>query len=575
MGLVKKTAIFALGIGLLGQIIVKDRSEQLSLEDILRLTTIKGVKRTIGKEIDTVITRINNQNNSGDFMDIKLPPELIPAKEFWKNMYQKYNFDDVIFYNPKTYQVHAIHQSVGREVYFDMTRNQKKKIRDELKKIERAVEREVKADVGYSRGAADMLATGTENILFYSNECEEATAEVGVNPIMGSAIGLGESCMQNLVSRSFAVGFYQFLKKVAIELGMIVDYSIDQRLDPRISAHYTALSLKEYYARYVNPQIAATTHYAGPNNSDKAFVYTNFVIEQRGIEEPLSQEEFFSIIVNDFAYQPNKIRGTFRKNSRHYLAIICALMEIRKERYSPELLKNFEPEYASIKLSYKNPREKLNIKEVLEKKIRRELLKKELMLGRSLSQQEKERIQEQEKKELFKLNLSSLYLQKINGNTKFLRSYMGSRIKWITPQMTEGAIIRVSLEDKDWFMNKYGRLFDNPEIKIHKKEDKTIIGKAPFSLGELLYKGIMQIRKKSKHGEVTEEMLKMVEQSYLYDLKRELLTQLQKTYLENALTVVRMDIKKTIREKKAEYWSKRIPKYIKTVEKQVGVDKDR
>jgi len=574
MRLAKKTALFIAGMGLLAQTIVKDRSEQLSLADIVRFTTVKGIKSIIEKEVDKAIIHLNNHQGGGDFINMELPPELEPAKEFWKEMYLKYNFNKVIFFNPKTYKIYAIHQSVGRDEYFDMSRNQKIRIRNELRRIKSEVKKKVKSEVDYARGAADMLAAGFKNSIFYLNECREAFAEVGINPDLGAAIAQGESCMQNLVSRAYAVGFYQFLKGVAKLLGMIVDYSIDQRLDPRISAKYTALSLKEYYARYVNEPVATTTHYTGLGNSDKAFYYTNFIIEQRGIEEPLTQEEFFSIIVNEFAYQPNSIRGTFRENSRQYAAIIQVLMEITKDMYPPEILEKFEPEYVSIKLRYKNPREKLDIKEVLEDKIKREVGKKELLLGKILSQEEKEKIEEQEKEKLFRLNLSSLYLQKINGNTKFLRSYMGYGVNRITPLITENAIIRVPLEDKDWFMNKYEHLLDNPEVKIRTKEDKIELGKATFSLGDLLYRGVMEIRKKSKHSEVTEDMLKMVEQGYLYDLKRGFLTQPQRKYLEHALTVVRMDAEKIIREKTAHYWDKRMLKYLEKVEKQIELYKD-
>lgn len=564
----KKISALLIGMGLVAQTSIREPHKKASLEHIIN-STPPSIQSIIKKSMFDVISYFQGNMTEGTFTGMKLSPEFEPAKEFWRKIYTEYEFKDVIFYNPKTHEIHKIVESCKRNEFNTLDRRSRDKINNEIRNIWKALKKEKKEEVSYIRGVADNLRGGFINILFYLNSCRREFAKVGINPFLADAMGIVETGFQDAVSRACAVGIYQYLKKVAIAKDMIIDSSVDQRMDKIISARQTAKDLKEHYLRYGNEHVAVNTHHSGPENLYRGVYYANTLLENVGIEEEISPQDFFSLIAGDFSEQPDSIRGTYKRNSREYVAKVLSILEIAEEKYPFEVLKISEIEYDSIILKYKDPKKKIDISEVLNRMARWETAEKELSSGKPLPEEENEGIKNDIIEKMFWLNPSILYLQKIKGNESFLRRFMSrNSVSRITPLITQGHELRVPLGKGEWFVDRYSNILDNTKIETHTREEPMFISKVPFSIGDLMYKTVVFLRKKARHSEVTEDMLRKVEGCYLYDLKanKESLTDSQRNYLLASVDIVRNDIERIRLEQKASYWEG-IEKFVKRVEK--------
>ena len=581
MGAGKRITAFLIGMGLVAQTSIREPYKKTALEDIIN-SEPKTIKTIIKKGIFDAISYFQDSNTEGAFTNLKLPPEQEPAKDFWRKIYTKYEFKDVIFYNPKTHEIHKIVESCSRNEFNALDRKSRDKINNEIKNTWKALKKEKKEEVAYIRGVTDNLKGGFTNILFYLNPCRREFAQVGINPFLADAIGIVETGFQDAVSRAYAVGVYQYLKKVAMAKDMIIDSSVDQRLDKIISARQTAKDLKENYVRYGNEHVAVNTHHSGPENLYRGVYYANTLIEKTDIdflgknlsiltdiEKNMAPEDFFSLITEEFSEQPDSIRGTYKRNSKEYVSKVLSILERAKQRHPFDSLKVSEIEYDSLILKYKDPKKKIDISEVLNRMARWEIMERELSSGETLPEEEKEKIKEEITEKMFWLNPSILYLQKIKGNESLLRRFMSrDTVRRITPLITHGHELRVPLGRGQWLADKYSHILDNTQIEAHTRDEPLAMSKAPFSMGDLMYKTVISLRKKARHSEVTEDMLRKVEGCYFYDLEanKESLTKPQRNYLLASLEVVRNDIERIRLEQKAAYWT-RIEKFVERVEK--------
>lgn len=78
-----------------------------------------------------------------------------------------------------------------------------------------------------------------------------------------------ESGLQNVISPSNAVGFWQFLKPTGKEFGLEISREVDQRYDPILSTHAAARYLQEAWNKFGNWTNAAASYNIGMNGLRK------------------------------------------------------------------------------------------------------------------------------------------------------------------------------------------------------------------------------------------------------------------------------------------------------------------
>lgn len=80
---------------------------------------------------------------------------------------------------------------------------------------------------------------------------------------------VAESGLDNVISPSNAVGFWQFLKGTARDFGLTVNNEIDQRYDPILSTVAATKYLKQAYKKFGNWTIVAASYNLGMNATDR------------------------------------------------------------------------------------------------------------------------------------------------------------------------------------------------------------------------------------------------------------------------------------------------------------------
>ena len=78
-------------------------------------------------------------------------------------------------------------------------------------------------------------------------------------------LAVAESGLENVISPSNAVGFWQFLKGTAVDFGLIVNSQIDQRYDPIKSTVAATKYIKQAYNKFGNWTTVAASYNLGMN----------------------------------------------------------------------------------------------------------------------------------------------------------------------------------------------------------------------------------------------------------------------------------------------------------------------
>ncbi len=465
------------------------------------------------------------ESNNIAFSEFEAPPGLEGAVDFWYQLYDKYSFEKIVFFDKK-FRIRAVHDSITRQEYDDMSRWEKIRNVRQIDKIRDTVEDKTGEEIMWRRGAEDNL--NFKNMHLYYNACKKAMARTGINPDLASVWLLETSGNIFIASKNWAIGPFQYTAWAAKEdCDMIIDNAVDERLDPVIAAENFALQLLLYLRRHGNKYVATNTFHSGIKNLDRAMYFTKTMSKKLGLEERLSQEDVLTYISTQFPEQPREITGSYRFSSSNYVPAIFAVMRLAKKWFPTEIVKIREIEYEEIKLDYKEPDKKLDIRQVIE-------------------------MQGFPARKMAELNPHILYLQKITRGEKTLRNMMSSyKTKRITPRLTEGCVLRVPLGKSDEFLEQYKDLLASHEFEKHTRQDQIRMpGKPGFSLGDMRYAEILEMRKQLRHKEVTPKLLRKVRKAYY----RDQLLYPESEYIKTCIQVINRDIKRTMREREQNYW---------------------
>lgn len=86
-------------------------------------------------------------------------------------------------------------------------------------------------------------------------------------------LAVAESGLQNVISPSNAVGFWQFLKGTAKDFGLIVNSEVDQRYDPVRSTVAATKYLKKAYKKFGNWTLVAASYNMGMNGISQVLAH--------------------------------------------------------------------------------------------------------------------------------------------------------------------------------------------------------------------------------------------------------------------------------------------------------------
>jgi len=175
-----------------------------------------------------------------------------------------------------------------------------------------------------------------------------------------------ESTLQNVVSPSNAVGFWQLLEGTARENGLEVNSEVDERYDPVKSTYAACKYLRKAYKEYGNWTTAAASYNAGVtginrqrdrqgvdhyydlllNEETERYVFRILAIKQI-MENP---ETYGYFIPEKHLYQPEELKSVTVKYNIEDLSLFAA-----ENNLNYKLLKRYNPWLRSNTLTIKRP----------------------------------------------------------------------------------------------------------------------------------------------------------------------------------------------------------------------------
>ncbi len=223
----------------------------------------------------------------------KIPPGLGPQVEFWKKIYTQYSTHHAVIHDMQNLNVIYEVVYLGKRVLSSRARNRKvypyiQKYKKILKKIARTKnksklskeEKRVANLVGsnYRRaarniriqlGQMDRFKRGLKLSGRYMESIRKVFREVGV-PEQLTALPHVESSFQlGAYSSAGAAGIWQFTRSTG-RLFLKVGYTVDERLDPILSARAAAKLLKSNYKQVKSWPLAVTAYNHGINGMKRA-----------------------------------------------------------------------------------------------------------------------------------------------------------------------------------------------------------------------------------------------------------------------------------------------------------------
>jgi len=512
--LIKKMAlclgIISLSLAEKGSLLrYEDNTEKNSLEKILSLPFSPAPFKTTSVA-DSLLRPPMIFEAETYFERIRAPAQLKKQAEFWNNIYTKYNYSEIIFYNSSNFDIAEVLDTGNPDP--SLTNEQKLLIRKKMKEFGKRIK-----DVRFIRGLAVDFSQGFKRAAPYWNNCVQEFSNARVSPDL-MQIAFLESCFNpDAVSETKAVGAFQFMEETGRNF-LMINNSVDERLDPIRSAGAAALLLRALYARYGHELIAINAYTSGKHNLDKALIFAKKYSQTDNFDELfLSITSVFSK-TGDLAQAQKDERvkelldHTYKQKSSQY---VMKFLGARKA--FEELGKGFageELEFDSVKINYTSSK-RLSIKAV--------------MRAMNLSRDE-----------AVILNPAVLWIR----NRSLVNHIKGKSAGNISPLLPEGYELRLPPGKGTEFTKTFSGYINAESPVIKNRKGSPSNEKSIKTLGDVLYESIITMRREGMREKVTLDLLN--EAMYAYE--KSLYVAPGDKNILNSLKVINYDISELTKE---------------------------
>jgi hypothetical protein len=447
---------------------------------------------------------VNNEEPNLLFNDIHLDAELDPMVDLYTKVFTT---DNAIIYNAKSYKIlKEIPVKKGKNLL--TTPDSLANVVQEKKKLEQELVRKKEIKYGQLEFRVGQKSNIEENINKLSPWLGHIRKEFEYHGISKNALAIFilESCLNpNAVSPVKAVGIGQFMKDTARNF-MMMNSSVDERLDPIYGARATARNLALHFVRYGREEPAIGAHHTGIGNYDKAIIWALKNMNNA------DDQELFKKIILDFTKKKD-IRGSFGDASKKYVPLYKgaenSLLQVYAGYFnSPEL------EFDMVKIN-NEPKRNITIMQVI----------KELGIS---------------KEDLSWLNPSLLYLRKADPDAaKYMRKV---RPKGISQTIPAGFWLRLPVDKASEFVSKFSQKAGSITTDYYRRNNNIQIPQ-DTSQGDLLYRKIIEIRKSGKFSDIRLKDLEAVRNAYWTEMELHKNNSACKILIGNKLAIVENDIR--------------------------------
>jgi hypothetical protein len=281
-----------------------------------------------------------------------LPRELHATSDFFAYVYT--GFSGGIIFDQESREIHKTVPLA--KVNFEATAAQKSMLRQQTIRLQQ----ETKKPIRYVIGQLDKLEHNFERlkgwIPIMINYLESNSVSADAFGLFVTESALDKDAVSNMARISErAVGIGQFQKGTGRNF-MMINNSVDERLDPAYSSRAAARLLVANYARYGLEELALGSYHSGIGNYDKALAYSQHMLGGAATRDDILLQIFLR-----YALEPKEIRGSFGPESRSYIAKARGVGEKFAEQFLNNEIQALE--YDTVTLLY-NGRTRLTITDV-------------------------------------------------------------------------------------------------------------------------------------------------------------------------------------------------------------------